>query len=279
MDGEMYQAPATKNNISKALEMGYHILEPASGYLASGLSGKGRLPDYDQILAKTTEICSENDESAFKPLLLGKKVLVTAGPTREFFDSVRFLSNPSSGKMGIAMALAAQELGASVELLCGPVSIQIPEKLQNTHHFVSANDLFSLIKSRSKDADIIIMAAAVSDWQPKEKLAFKAKKDTKVSFEWEPTIDILAWLGENKPQDQQLIGFAMETDNLLENAQSKLHRKNADWILANHLNNQPNGVFNAEENELLAISSTSTHVFKGTKNSIAKDILSYIFDK
>jgi phosphopantothenoylcysteine decarboxylase/phosphopantothenate--cysteine ligase len=279
MDGEMYQAPATKNNIARAQEMGYHILEPDSGYLASGLEGKGRLPEYTEILARTAEICSNSEESTLRKSLSGKKILVTAGPTREFFDSVRFLSNPSSGKMGIAMAEAAQKLGADVELLYGPISVEIPSTLSKNQPFISANDLFELVKEKSTGADIIIMAAAVSDWQAKIRHSHKVKKDAEVSFEWEPTIDILAWLGQNKRPNQQLIGFAMETDNLLANAKNKLTRKNADWILANHLTNQPEGVFNANENEIVAVSIEENRAFKGTKKSIAFEILSYISDK
>lgn len=278
MDGEMYNAPATKNNLAKASSLGFHILEPDSGYLASGLLGKGRLPEYQQILEKTAAICSSKNlevEIAEQPLL-GKKVLVTAGPTREFFDTVRFLSNPSSGKMGIAMAEAAHKLGATVDLLCGPISIEIPSYLNTISHFTSAQDLFDLVKQKAPNADIVIMAAAVSDWQPKVKLDHKAKKDADVSFEWVPTIDILSWLGQNTHANQQLIGFAMETENLMENAQKKRERKNADWILANHLKSQPNGVFNADENEIVAVSAKETRVFKGPKKTIASEILTFI---
>lgn len=279
MDGEMYHAPATKSNIYKIQQMGYQLLEPDSGYLASGLEGKGRLPEYEAILAKTAAICNENDEliTVNHRHLVGKKVLVTAGPTREFFDSVRYLSNPSSGKMGLAMAEAAQKLGATVTLLHGPISLEIPQKLDSAIAFVSAQDLFNQIKPLANNADIIIMAAAVSDWKAKKPLAHKVKKDQVVSFEWEPTVDILAWLGKNKSSDQTLIGFAMETEDLLENAKAKLARKNADWILANHLYNEEGGVFNADNNELLAISKDSTLAFKGNKKTIALQILTHIF--
>lgn len=279
MDGEMYHAPATISNISQVKKMGYHLLEPDSGYLASGLEGKGRLPEYIDILAKTAEICaSDNEEMQLnhKPLL-GKKVVVTAGPTREFFDSVRYLSNPSSGKMGLAMAEAAQKLGATVTLLHGPISLDIPKNIASTIAFVSAQDLFEQIKLLAADTDIIIMAAAVSDWKAKTTINHKVKKDQTVSFEWEPTVDILAWLGSNKHAGQTLIGFAMETEDLLENAKAKLVRKNADWVLANHLLNETGGVFNADNNELLAVSNESNLAFKGSKKTIALQILTHIF--
>ena len=229
MDGEMYDSPSVTENLTKVQQFGYHVLEPESGFLASGLDGKGRLPEFDTILAKADEIIG-----SIQGPLTGKKVLVTAGPTREFIDPVRFISNPSSGKMGFAMAEAAQRLGAKVKLIHGPVSIPLPEGIY-AEGIVSAQDLF-IATQKHADADIIIMAAAVSDFTPSTTHLHKVKKeDGEQSISLSKTQDILAWLGENRTPNQTLIGFAMETQDLVDNATKKLASKNVDWIVANSL--------------------------------------------
>lgn len=276
MDGEMYEAPSVQRNLQIVSDYGYHILEPESGFLASGLEGKGRLPEYDRIIEKTSDILSKSDEET--PLFLkGKKVLVTAGPTREHFDPVRYLSNPSSGKMGFAMAEAAIKAGAEVSLYHGPVHIPYPTSLAERKEFTSADDLFDLVKTFHPHFDIIIMAAAVSDWKPSSILENKAKKEDHVSFDWIPTPDILAWLGLNRNQRQTLIGFAMESDNVLENAKKKLLRKKVDWILANSLQQNDESVFNADINEIIAVSAKKNFAFKGSKKAISFSILHQIF--
>lgn len=272
MDGEMYKSPAVSENIEKAKLQGYYILEPEEGYLASGLEAKGRLPDPESILEKSKEIISKHK---IQGPLTGKKVVVSAGPTREFLDPVRFISNPSSGKMGLAMAEAARVLGADVTLLHGPISIEIPDRIQ-TKSFVSANDLFNLIKANS-DADVIIMAAAVSDFKPESVESQKVKKEeagNELKLTRNP--DILEWLGNQKKEGQILIGFAMETQNLIDNAKKKLKKKNLDWICANELAGQ-NSAFGADENNIVLLSKDTEESFSGSKQMIAKKILEKIF--
>lgn len=272
MDGEMYNAPGVSQNLKKVQEFGYHTLEPEAGYLASGFEGKGRLPEIPGILDKASEIIGSVEGP-----LKGKKVVVTAGPTREFIDAVRFISNPSSGKMGIAMAQAAQELGADVTLIHGPLSIEKPDSL-HTVGITSAGELYEWVKQYA-DADVVIMAAAVSDFTPKNVSDHKVKKqDAEQEIQLKPTQDILAWLGENKQDHQTLIGFAMETDNLIENAQSKLAAKNADWIIANSLSGSDSG-FAKDTNSVHLLSKDSDQKFEGNKKDIAIEILNTIFRK
>ena len=271
MDGEMYESPSVSTNLKKVKEFGYHILEPESGFLASGLDGKGRLPEFDSILEKASQIIG-----SIKGPLEGKKVVVTAGPTREFIDPVRFISNPSSGKMGFSMAKAAQRLGAEVTLIHGPVHLEEPDGII-TKSIVSAEDLFNAVKEKS-DADIIIMAAAVSDFTPTDTIEHKVKKDGNPSLlNLKGTTDILAWLGERKPINQTLIGFAMETENLIENATSKLKRKNADWIIANSLSDKNTG-FETDTNHVFVLGNNSNTEFKGSKQEVAERVLKFIFD-
>lgn len=270
MDGEMYESPAVSLNLKKVQEFGYHILEPESGYLASGLEGKGRLPEIEDILEKASEIIG-----SVKGPLEEKKVVVTAGPTREHIDPVRFISNPSSGKMGIAMAEAAQSLGADVTLIHGPISVSKPEGIHSVK-ITSTAELFEAVKEYA-DADVIIMAAAVSDFTPTEIHRQKVKKaEGENSIGLKRTQDILAWLGEHKKDAQVLIGFAMETENLIENATSKLKKKNADWIIANSLNEKDAG-FEADTNTVHLLGIDSDQKFQGSKKDIAIEILNTIF--
>lgn len=270
MDGEMYESPAVSLNLKKVQEFGYHILEPETGYLASGLEGKGRLPEIEDILEKASRIMG-----SVKGPLEGKKVVVTAGPTREHIDPVRFISNPSSGKMGIAMTEAAQSLGADVTLIHGPLSISKPEEIHSVSITTTA-ELFEAVKEY-EDADVIIMAAAVSDFTPAEIHQQKVKKtEGENSIELKKTQDILAWLGEHKKEGQVLIGFAMETENLIENATSKLKKKNADWIIANSLNDKDAG-FMSDSNTVHLLGMDSDQKFQGSKKDIAIEILNTIF--
>jgi len=270
MDGEMYESPAVSRNLKKVQEFGYYILEPETGYLASGLEGKGRLPEIGDILEKASEIIG-----SVKGPLEGKKVIVTAGPTREHIDPVRFISNPSSGKMGVAMAKAAQGLGADATLIHGPLFVSKPEGIHSIS-ITSTAELFEAVKEY-KDADVIIMAAAVSDFTPTEIHPQKVKKtEGKNSIGLKRTQDILAWLGDHKKEGQVLIGFAMETENLIENATSKLKKKNADWIIANSLNDKDAG-FESDSNTVHLLGIDSDQKFKGTKKEISIEILNAIF--
>jgi len=274
MDGEMYRAPATRRNMNILDKFGYHVLEPETGYLASGLNGMGRLPEVEKIVERTIRITHENIQE--EGPLSGKKVVVTGGPTREYIDAVRFLSNPSSGKMGLSMAKAAYQLGADVTFIHGPISLDIPTYL-NSISIKSTGELFEAVK-KHQQADCIIMAAAVSDFRPAKKVAHKYKKDamsTTLNLEANP--DILAWLGKNRSDDQVLIGFAMETDDLIENAQSKLERKNVDWIAANSIS-EHNPAFGDDQNEVTLIDREKQIQLKGSKDAIARKILSAVFD-
>lgn len=270
MDGEMYESPGVSKNLNTIREQGYHTLEPDSGYLASGLEGKGRLPEIEHILEKASEIIG----SVVGPLE-GKKVVVTAGPTREYMDPVRFISNPSSGKMGVAMAQAAQSLGADVTLIHGPLTVSKPDDIHSVS-ITSTADLFEVVKE-FQDADVIVMAAAVSDFTPIEVHQNKVKKaDAGSEIKLKQTQDILAWLGDHKKDGQTLIGFAMETENLLENATSKLEKKNADFIIANSLNDKDAG-FEADTNTVHLLGRESEQKFQGSKKNIAVEILNTIF--
>ncbi|WP_138430453.1 bifunctional phosphopantothenoylcysteine decarboxylase/phosphopantothenate--cysteine ligase CoaBC [Fodinibius saliphilus] len=271
MDGEMYEAPAVQTNLETIHDLGYYLLEPDEGYLASGLEGKGRLPDVFKILDKSNQVIQK--EKSDGPLS-GKKVLVTAGPTREHIDPVRFISNPSSGKMGFAMAEAARNLGGEVTLIHGHVTIPKPYGI-STVEIESAADLFEEVKKES-DADVVIMAAAVSDFTPQEKKQQKIKKEgANTDLHLIRTQDILAWLGEHKKKGQQLIGFAMETEDLLKNARSKLEKKKADWIVANSISD-PDAGFQSDTNRVHLINNRTNKEYKGSKKEVANRVLQKI---
>ena len=273
MDGEMYDSPAVQQNLDTVQEYGYHLLKPEEGYLASGMEGKGRLPEAETILSKSDEIIANTRSQG---PLAEKKVVVTAGPTREHIDPVRFISNPSSGKMGIAMAEAAEQLGADVTLIHGPLSVPKPRDI-STIEIESAAELFKQVKEHA-NADVVIMAAAVSDFTPAEKHDQKVKKDNSdSSLELEKTQDILSWLGNHKKDGQLLIGFAMETENLLENAQAKLKKKKADWIVANSLSESGSG-FQSDTNTVHLLNNETDQRFQGTKKEVARQILAHIFN-
>jgi phosphopantothenoylcysteine decarboxylase / phosphopantothenate---cysteine ligase len=273
MDGEMYESPAVSANLEQARNMGFYILEPETGYLASGLDAKGRLPEPEKILDKVSEIIRKHK---IQGPLTGKRVVVSAGCTREFIDPIRFISNPSSGKMGIAMAEAARLLGADVILLKGPVTTPVPDRIQ-VERFISASDLYELVQKHA-DADIIIMAAAVADFRPVTTQLHKIKKDNGLhSIELTRNTDILEWLGSRKLAGQLLIGFAMETEDLLENARAKLSKKNADWICANSVIEAESG-FGSDTNTIHLITHHSETIFSGTKQDVAKGILHHIFN-
>lgn len=272
MDGEMYEAPATQQNLKQINKFGYHILEPEEGYLASGLEGKGRLPEAAAIVEKCASILSKKKVEG---PLSDKKVLVTAGPTREHIDPVRFISNPSSGKMGFAMAEAARDLGAEVTLIHGPVSIGVPNGI-TTVKIENAGELFEQVKAHSEN-EVVIMAAAVSDFTPEEYHRHKVKKEEASSeIKLEPTQDILAWLGDHRKNGQTLIGFAMETQNLIENATKKLKKKNIDWIVANSLNDEESG-FEVDKNTVELLGKDHQETIEGSKKEVAQKILDYIF--
>lgn len=283
MDGGMYRSTANRRNLDLAIELGYHIIEPESGYLASGLHDEGRLPEVDVIINHVAKVLdasiSETTNGEPKSLpLKDKTVVVTAGPTREYIDSVRFISNPSSGKMGIAMAEAAKELGAEVTLIHGKLTTTLPVGIKSIA-IESATDLFEAVKSVHDKAAVIIMSAAVSDFTPVEFHNKKIKKSSaNTSIELKPTVDILSWLGENKKDGQTLIGFAMETDNLEAEVERKLVAKKSDWIVGNLLNKNESG-FESDSNQVLVIGQHDRFLSAGTKKDVALEVLSRIFAK
>ena len=246
MNTRMYDNQVTIDNISKLKEYGWEILEPDSGRLACGTSGKGRMPEPDRLLEAVIHAISAPKDMA------GLKVLVSAGPTREELDPVRFITNHSSGKMGYAIAKAASARGADVTLVSGPVSLDKPAYI-NTIPVVSANDMYNAIADEEEKSDIIIMAAAVADYTPVYYSEQKIKKkEGEFNIELERTDDILRALGENKRPGQTLVGFAMETENVIENAEKKLVSKNADMIAANSATEEGSG-FKSDTNRLTLI--------------------------
>jgi phosphopantothenoylcysteine decarboxylase/phosphopantothenate--cysteine ligase len=229
MDLDMYEHPATQQNLQRLSDAGYHVALPATGELASGLVGIGRLPEPEEIVDHIAGVLE--DQSG---ILTGKEVLVTAGPTREPIDPVRYISNPSTGTMGYAMAAAAVRQGADVTLVSGPTSLDTPDGV-NRIDVDTAEEMYRAVAEHS-NADIVIMAAAVADYTPAETFDRKIKKsDAEMKIALRSTRDILAGLGAEKREGQVLIGFAMETDNGEANARSKLKRKNLDWIVLNNL--------------------------------------------
>lgn len=229
MNTGMYENTITQKNLAACRQLGYEVIEPESGYLACGDIGKGKLADLHEIMQRIEATLQE------KNLLRGRHVLVSAGPTQEALDPVRFISNHSSGKMGYEIARAARDMGADVTLVSGPTALIPPDGVQ-VFQVTSAMDMFDTIKQHYSSCDIIIKAAAVGDYRPLSKAENKIKKqgDTmEITFVKNP--DILAFLGAHKQPHQIVCGFAMETQNLIDNAKAKLQDKNCDIIVANDL--------------------------------------------
>lgn len=235
MNTHMYHNPIVQDNLKLLEKYGMEVIKPDYGYLACGDIGDGKMPSEEVLFSYIErEIGREKD-------LAGKRVLVTAGPTREAMDPVRFISNYSTGKMGYALAHAAMLRGASVTLVSGPVSLAKP-LFVNTIDVVSAQEMYEAVMERADEQDIFIMAAAVADYTPKEQAAEKMKKkDGELSVELCRTRDILQTVGDNHRKDQFLCGFSMETENLIENSRAKLLKKHADMIAANSLRTEGAG--------------------------------------
>ncbi len=229
MNTNMYENPILQDNLKKLASYGKKIIDPASGFLACGTSGAGKMPEPAELLKYILkEIACEKD-------MLGKKVLVNAGPTREAIDPVRFITNHSTGKMGYAIAENAMLRGAEVTLVTGPTSIE-PPSFVKVIPVVSAQDMFDAVTANAEDKDIVILSAAVADYRPTEVADNKIKKkEGDMSIPLTRTKDIIGTLGQNKVEGQFLCGFSMETENMLENSKAKLERKNLDMIVANNL--------------------------------------------
>lgn len=271
MDLDMYKHPSTKENIEKLVSFGNVIIYPGSGELASGLDGEGRLAEPEEIIDFI-----HNDLRAKQPLF-GKRMMVTAGPTHEALDPVRYLGNRSTGKMGFALAKKASELGATVTLIAGPVSLSTPNPSITRIDVVSASEMFEAVKAEFNNQDIVVMAAAIADYTP---LVFSQKKMKKkegeLNIELKRTQDILAYLGQNK-QKQILVGFALETNNEKENAQGKLERKNLDFIVLNSLNDKGAG-FAGDTNKVSILDrhNKTTDFELKSKEDVSGDILNYL---
>nr|WP_304215728.1 bifunctional phosphopantothenoylcysteine decarboxylase/phosphopantothenate--cysteine ligase CoaBC [Fredinandcohnia onubensis] len=267
MNVHMYDHPAVKRNIEILARDGYQFIEPSEGYLACGYVGKGRLEEPEKIVELITAHFSE------KPILHGKKVLITAGPTREKLDPVRFFTNRSTGKMGYALAEAAGKAGAEVTLISGPTNLLVPPNVRMIS-VESAEEMFTEVMSHYQRSDIVIKSAAVADYRPKQVYDGKMKKKTgDLVLELERTTDILKTLGEKKDH-QLLIGFAAETDNIDEYAKRKLTSKNLDMIVANNVTTQGAG-FGTDTNlvTLYKKDGTQKDLPMMTKLEVAKAIL------
>lgn len=229
MNTNMFENPILQDNLKTLEHYGYEVIQPASGYLACGDTGAGKMPEPETLLSYILrEIAAEKD-------LEGKKVLVTAGPTQESIDPVRYITNHSSGKMGYALAKAAMLRGADVTLVSGPCSIT-PPPFVKVVPIVTAKDMFDAVTFVSAEQDIIIKAAAVADYRPKQVFDEKVKKqDKEMSIELKKTDDILKYLGEHRTPQQFLCGFSMETQNMIGNSRAKLGKKHLDMVAANNL--------------------------------------------
>ncbi|MEI3606690.1 bifunctional phosphopantothenoylcysteine decarboxylase/phosphopantothenate--cysteine ligase CoaBC [Pseudogracilibacillus sp. SE30717A] len=271
MNVHMYEHPAVIENMKKLVEWGYHFIEPGAGYLACGYVGKGRLEEPETII-KT--ICTHRQHAN---LLEGKKVLISAGPTREVIDPVRYFSNRSSGKMGFALAEAAAKFGAEVTLVAGPVELKTVHQSIKRIDVVTAEDMYQAMWEYFNEADIVIKAAAVADYRPKVVYNEKMKKQPgDLVIEMERTKDILQSLGENK-SNQFIVGFAAETNTPLEYGKEKLRKKHLDAIVINNVVEEGAG-FAVDTNIVTYFNKSEDEVAipLATKDEIAEKILHFV---
>lgn len=270
MNTNMYYNPIVQDNVKKLQEYGMEVISPDSGYLACGDIGAGKMPSPETLLEYILKDLAHEKDMA------GKKVLVTAGPTREKIDPVRYISNHSTGTMGYALAKHCMQRGAEVTLVSGKTSIT-PPSFVKLIEVDSAKEMFEAVKDNYIDQDIIIKAAAVADYTPKNQSSEKIKKeDGDSSIELTRTDDILEYLGKNKKENQFLCGFSMETENLIENSRKKLEKKNADMIVANNLNVSGAG-FGTDTNVVTFITKDKTVENSiMSKDKVAEKIIDFI---
>ena len=269
MNTFMYRNPIIQDNMNRLIKLGFNFIEPDSGLLACGDIGEGKFPSIEKIESFVFQKVKQD--------LKGKKVLVTAGPTKEFIDPFRCLTNPSSGKMGIAIANEVAKRGGEVILVTG-VGIETNHKNIKVRKIVSTQDMYEIVKKNYKDCDIIIKAAAVSDYTPIKVFDKKVKKqDDNLSIVFKRTPDILKYVGEHKKENQIIVGFAAETNDLLDYAKEKINKKNLDYIVANDISKQDIG-FGSDDNEVFIISKNGDikKIEKTTKENIAKELLDTI---
>lgn len=280
MDLDMWAHKSTQGNINRLQSFGNKIIPPGTGELASGLIGEGRMAEPEDILTFLQKESIDQDLFSSRPLQ-GKKALVTAGPTFEAIDPVRFIGNHSSGKMGYALASTLQELGAEVTLISGPSSLKAPKSVTFIS-VVSAQEMLKSCLQAFPNSDITVMSAAVADYRPKHIAQEKIKKqDSDLTIELEKTTDILSTLGSQKAKDQLLIGFALETTNEIENAKEKLVKKNLDFIVLNSLQDEGAG-FSGNQNKVTILTRKDEQLSYTLKSKtdvaidICKEILKLI---
>lgn len=275
MDLDMYAHPSTQQNIQRLVSYGNHIIEPGTGFLASKLEGKGRMEEPEKIVEVLEKHFSKSQS------LTGKSVLITAGPTYEKIDPVRFVGNYSSGKMGYALAEACAKQGAEVTLVSGPVMLQTKHPAIRRIDVESAQEMYDAATTHFPQADIAILSAAVADFTPETTADKKIKrKGDELVLNLRPTQDIAAALGAIKNENQLLVGFALETDNEVQNAQDKMKRKNFDFIVLNSLQDKGAG-FRVDTNKITIIDrqqGTTAYETK-SKQEVAEDIVEYIVSK
>lgn len=272
MNTNMYHNPIVQDNLEKLRRFGYETVAPDKGYLACGDVGDGKMPSENDLLWYILK------ETAFEKDLTGKKILITAGPTQERIDPVRFISNHSSGKMGYALAKICMLRGADVTLVTGKTSIE-PPKFVRVVNITSAQEMYDAVVSEFDRQDIVIKAAAVADYTPSNPADEKVKKkDGDLSIPLERTADILKYLGEHK-EHQFLCGFSMETENMLENSTKKIHKKNLDMIVANNVKTSGAG-FGVDTNVVTLITADSVRELEiMTKDEVAEHIIDAILEK
>ena len=270
MDLDMYQHPTTQQNMERLKSFGNQIIEPASGFLASGLEGKGRMEEPERIVAYLDMFFEKKD-------LQGKRIMITAGPTFEKIDPVRFIGNYSSGKMGFALAEACARRGAEVTLIAGPVSSQLSplaSQLIKRIDVESCEDMYQAATTSFSEQDAAILCAAVADFQPETMAEQKIKREKDdLVIRLKPTHDIAAALGRMKTERQVMVGFALETNNEEANAQRKLEKKNLDFIVLNSLQNKGT-CFRSDENQISIITRTGQQDYeRKPKQEVASDII------
>ncbi len=269
MDLDMWKHPSTKNNLATLQSYGHTIIPVGYGELASGLIGDGRMAEPDEIIHFLSDHFHVGQD------LKGKKVLITAGPTHEAIDPVRYIGNHSTGKMGLSLAAQCHKRGAEVHVILGPVSVEVSEEY-NVVHVQSAEEMYEATKSHAGDSDILIMSAAVADYTPMQKSKDKIKKqaESTMSIQLRKTIDIAEVMGKKKKSGQIMIGFALETENEEENALKKLHAKNFDFIVLNSLQDDGAG-FSHDTNKItIYYKNKNKKIFSlKSKNEVAIDIV------
>lgn len=272
MDLDMFAHPVTQGNIRKLASIGNIFIEPQTGFLASGLDGKGRMEEPDKIVSLLNDHFNGHANE-----LSGKRIMITAGPTFEKIDPVRFIGNYSSGKMGFALAEECARRGADVTLIAGPVAINTTGSNIKRIDVESCEEMYNAAISEFADKDAAILCAAVADFTPEKPSAIKIKrKGDDLTINLKPTTDIAAELGKMKKTGQRIVGFALETDNEESNATDKLKRKNLDFIVLNSMRNKGT-CFKSDDNQVCIISKDGrTEYPKKSKESVAEDIVSHL---